>query len=574
MDVEPTVTLAFTLEANPGSYALLLGAGVSHGVVPTSWEILTSLITRLAIVSDSAVEEPMAWYEATYGRAPIYGDVLAALSSTPAGRVGLLKPFFEGTPATGEGEEVEPPRPTEGHRAIARLMKAGFIKVVITTNFDRLLEQSLNTVGVEPTVLSTPADMAGALPLHQQTACIIKIHGDYLDPSFLNTGDELASYDQDVRTLLGRVLDDYGLIACGWSATWDTALRHELAAHNPRRYTNCWVNPSEPSDEAVRLIKQRDAVIIAKTSSAFFVELEQAILSLRAANQAHPTSVAVGVASAKRHITSGNMVAIHDLLASEFDTAAIGFEFRPMTGLSHSEYQELTRTIDGAMGMPIALTATAARWGGAQVDNLWVARMIELGTPAPVGGDSRTLDLLHYPATLILYSAGVSLLCAGRRKDLERLLRRTVPVLPNNNPGPISSELSGCRSLSFLGSESQSSQHVYDVVAPSIREHLHETEVTVRAAFDEMELMMALVSIDSNTNSSLEVRYASDGIIRRQSNIFGGIALPAVQLESASVNGVHPWIAEGLFDGDGTRLEKALQSFMSTFTARQIFPRR
>ena len=85
---------------------------------------------------------------------------------------------------------------------------------------------------------------------------------------------------------------------------------------------------------------------------------------------------------------------------------------------------------------------------------------------------------------------------------------------------------------------------------------------------------MALVSIDSNTNSSLEVRYASDGIIRRQHNMYGGSALPVVQLESASVNGVHPWIAEELFDGDETRLEGALQSFKSTFTTRQMFPGR
>ena len=573
MDIEPTLSLAFTLEANPGSYALLIGAGASHGAVPTSWEILTSLVTRLANVSqgDGVVEDPLHWYESTYNTAPNYSDVLAALSPSPAGRVGLLKPFFEGAAAAQEGEEVDGPRPTVGHHAIARLIKAGFVKVVVTTNFDRLIEQALGAIGVEPTVLSTPADFAGALPLHQQTSCIIKIHGDYLDPSFLNTGEELASYDPVVSKKLGQILDDYGIVVCGWSANWDAALRNILAAHNPRRYTNYWVDPSEPSENAARLIQQRDAKMITKTASEFFVDLEQAILSLRATNRSHPTSIAVGVATEKRLITAHDVVALHDLLANAFDSALEGYEISPTIGLSVAEYEVLTAQIDGAMGVLVALSATAARWGDARIDETWKVRLTELGSQPVIGGDRNTLDIRQYPATLILYAVGVGLLCAGRRIELETLLRGTVPVVGSNNPGPLSSELSAFRSLSYLGSQRQSSQHVFDVVAPSVREHLRETEETVRAAFDELELMMVLVSIDSAANQSLEVRHASDGIIRRRGGMLSVIAHPVERLESVRLNGVHPWIIEGLFDGDEARLEAALQRFNSDFATRQMF---
>jgi NAD-dependent SIR2 family protein deacetylase len=33
--------------------------------------------------------------------------------------------------------------PTAAHRAIAALVRSGYIRVLITTNFDRLLEESL-----------------------------------------------------------------------------------------------------------------------------------------------------------------------------------------------------------------------------------------------------------------------------------------------------------------------------------------------------------------------------------------------------------------------------------------------
>lgn len=36
--------------------------------------------------------------------------------------------------------------PTVAHKAIANLVKHGFIKVIVTTNFDRLLERALEEI--------------------------------------------------------------------------------------------------------------------------------------------------------------------------------------------------------------------------------------------------------------------------------------------------------------------------------------------------------------------------------------------------------------------------------------------
>jgi hypothetical protein len=45
------------------------------------------------------------------------------------------------------------------------LVADGYVRVIVTTNFDALLEQALRTAGVHPTVISTTAAVQGAIPL-------------------------------------------------------------------------------------------------------------------------------------------------------------------------------------------------------------------------------------------------------------------------------------------------------------------------------------------------------------------------------------------------------------------------
>ena len=125
-------------------------------------------------------------------RSPDYSDLLDQLVKTPAERNQLLREYFEPNEDERErGVKV----PTEAHNAIARLVADGFVRVIVTTNFDRLLEKALEPVGVTPTVISTPEAVEGTLPLQHNRCSIIKLHGDYLDTRIKNTPEELADYD-------------------------------------------------------------------------------------------------------------------------------------------------------------------------------------------------------------------------------------------------------------------------------------------------------------------------------------------------------------------------------------------
>jgi hypothetical protein len=95
------------------------------------------------------------------------------------------------------------------------------VKVIVTTNFDKLMEGALEAEGVNSVVVSTPDAAEGAPPVQHVDCTLVKVHGDYLDARIKNTPAGLASYDPRMDALLDKIFSDNGLIVCGWSAEYE-----------------------------------------------------------------------------------------------------------------------------------------------------------------------------------------------------------------------------------------------------------------------------------------------------------------------------------------------------------------
>ena len=186
-----------------------------------------------ALHGDVSGVEPEAWYYEKYGKAPDYSDILDELTRTPSERQQLLRSYWEPNEQEREDQRKQP---TAAHRAIASLVAQGFIKVILTTNFDRLTENALKDSGIEPAVISQSDQVKGALPLVHTGCCVIKLHGDYLDTRILNTSTELQSYQPEFDKLLDQMFDEFGLVVCGWSGEWDKALRDAIYRCKSRRF--------------------------------------------------------------------------------------------------------------------------------------------------------------------------------------------------------------------------------------------------------------------------------------------------------------------------------------------------
>ena len=148
MMLDPILRLALAIHSSKGVYALLLGSGVSRSsAIPTGWEVVLDLIRKLAALKGQPSDpDPEAWYKALTGSDPDYSDILDQVTSSSAERRQLLRSYFE---PSEEDREQGRKSPSPAHRAIARLVAKGYIHVIVTTNFDRLMEQALVDAGVQ-----------------------------------------------------------------------------------------------------------------------------------------------------------------------------------------------------------------------------------------------------------------------------------------------------------------------------------------------------------------------------------------------------------------------------------------
>ena len=301
-----------------GIYAVLLGSGISRAAgIPTGWDVTLDLVRRFARLSGAdAGEQPDHWFRQVHSAEPEYSALLEALAKSPAERRSLLQAYFEPSP---DEREQGLKTPTAAHRAIANLVASGHIRVIVTTNFDRLMEIALSDAGITPAVISNGDQAAGAAPLVHQRCVLVKLHGDYLDDRIMNTEAELSTYDSRMAAKLDQILDEFGLIVSGWSGDWDAALRAAFSRCPSRRYTTYWGAVGEPSPRAAALIAHRQAQVVRVNSAdALFTSLEEKVRSLEEMQTTAPISVAAAVATLKRYLAEDRQrIRLDDMVREE-----------------------------------------------------------------------------------------------------------------------------------------------------------------------------------------------------------------------------------------------------------------
>jgi hypothetical protein len=412
---DPFLPLAFSLFSNPGAYAVLAGAGVSKGAnLPTAWDIVVDLVSQMAgegveIDADTAA----GWYEAKFQRTPTYSDVVEQLALTPTERKGLLRRYFQ----TTDEDDDAPPGPSVAHRAVARLMAAGVVKVVLTMNFDRLFEQALRELNIEPTVIATDSGARGLAPLHTVEHCVVHLHGDYLDAnSMRNTTAELSGYGPAMRALLKRVLADYGLLVAGWSVQHDHALRNAVAAHHRSIFTMGWISPGPLTQAAQDLAVSKKAQILSTTADDAFGHLADQVESMRDRRARHPLSLSVAVNRIKRDLARESpAIAAHDMVGAEFSRLHSLPAFNLDGYMNITDYPQLLAQVEEASKVPAGCIAALAYWGGENTDRWWMAELERFSRPfVRASGMTAVLDLPLVAGVVLFYAAGVASVASER----------------------------------------------------------------------------------------------------------------------------------------------------------------
>jgi len=191
--------------------------------------------------------------------------------------------------------------------------------MIITTNFDRLMERALEKEGVEFVAINSEDSLKGAVPYVFSKCTLVKINGDYRDIRTRNTAEELSNYGQVIMPYLERILNDFGLIVCGWSADWDTALRTAIAEARDVKYSSFWLTKGPPSEKANELIQTRGfSVTNIESADEFFTKLGDRVEAIKRMSQGNTLSVSTSASLAKKYLSDERYaIELHDLVHHE-----------------------------------------------------------------------------------------------------------------------------------------------------------------------------------------------------------------------------------------------------------------
>jgi len=448
--LSPAAMLAISMHAQPGVYAVLLGSGVSTAAgIPTGWGVVKDLVRQVAVAAGPGDEEslgmaeadPEMWWAQHRGGQIGYSSLLETLAPTAPARQGLLAGYFE---ASERDREEGLKTPSRAHEALARLVKRGLVRVILTTNFDRLTERALEAAGVPPQVIARPEAVAGMAPLAHAPATVVKLHGDYLDLGNRNTPEELEDYPEEWRSLLAQVFDEYGLLVTGWSADWDTGLVAALQGAPNRRYPLYWDSRSGRGETARRLLEVRAGQLIeAASADNLFSGLLASVEALDRLAEP-PLTTAMAVARLKRYLPDPvRRIDLHDLVMDKVAMVADTVERQAKAPMAlryelmepvFEDYLENTRPL-------LALLAEGVRHDvDGSHDRLWLEVLQALldlrrGPHPGVTFHEFVVAAQHYPAVLALYAMGLATLRNSRDGLLLRLLREASWERPFHNLG-------------------------------------------------------------------------------------------------------------------------------------------
>jgi hypothetical protein len=417
---DPHTQLAFSVYENKGVFAVLLGSGLSRAAsIPTGWEITLDLIRRVAWAQRVKEQTDWAdWYRKKVGKEPNYSTLLEALASSPEERRSILHSYIE---PTEEDREEGRKLPTVAHHALADLVGGGYIRVIITTNFDRLMENALRERGIEPTVIASVDALSGAEPITHTKCYILKLHGDYKDARILNTDAELSAYPPQYDTLLDRILDEHGLIVCGWSGEWDHALRAALLRAPNRRYSVYWAARGKLAASAKELADHRRARIIPITdANSFFKTLRERVETLALSQRQNPLSIELLVNSAKRFLAKPeHRIQLHELFADEIDRLLVrldGPDFAPQFQWDQAKFRARVNAYESATEPLARMAGVLGRWGDDRETTIILDVIRTLCRHAERIGDGlpNYSILRSYPAVLGFTAYGLGLTRAER----------------------------------------------------------------------------------------------------------------------------------------------------------------
>lgn len=369
--------------------------------------------------------------------------------------------------------------------------------------------------------------------------------------------------------LLDRVLDEFGLIVCGWSAEWDTALRAAMERCPSHRFTTFWALRGAVKGPAQKLIEQRRATVITiADADQFFRELAEKVSALEDLAQPHPLSVKTAVSTLKRYLADDqHRIRLRDLIMQEVERlyealATPSLSSAPST-IPPDEFNHRVAEMEARTEILRHLFVTGCYWGEPPHERIWIGCLERLGNPpGDRSGGVVWLALQRYPALQLLYAGGMGSIAAEKYTALATLL--TTPTVAHRQderapaalrlyPFAVMEQKHGRLLPGLEQAHTPLSDHLCGLLREPLREYLPDDQL-YEQAFDRFEYMLTLVHADlDHQRGWVPVgRFAW----RHEGNDARGIR-QLINREVAEAGPDWPPFKVGLFDGSRERFSAA-----------------
>ena len=452
-----------------------------------------------------------------------------------------------------------------GYEVHWKVLDAKYVKVIITTNFDCLLESALREAGVEPQVISTDDQVKGAVPIVHAPCTVLKLHGDYLDTRIRNTPQELEKYSEEYDRLLDRIFDEFGLIVCGWSGEWDTALRNAIQRTASRRYTTYWTVHGELGEEGKRLIAHRKAeTIFIQDAESFFPSLADHVESIEEFSRPHPLSTQIAVATAKRYIPDEQSnIRLHDLV-NDLVGDLLQRKPVPATSIYPQELNARVRGYDVLCETLVAVAAVGGYWCESRHYPTWTAALSRLMSVLTHYRFQGPLNIDLYPATLLLYALGIGAVAHKRLLMLGELLALPANADPEQWVADVLAphHLVEVQQLEGLSSSRLPlNEWMFGVLRTPLRTVLPDDGAYERA-FVELEILLALSYATRKVDAweiAKGVRYCPPG--RFLYGRGGQRVREKIDRSIAEEGDSSPYVTSGIFGNTASECRERLSGF-------------
>ena len=144
---------------------------------------------------------------------------------------------------------MEGKEPSLGYLILANIMVREKHNVVITTNFDNLLEDAIRTYTKEKPFIAGHEALAGYVPKRSDRPIILKVHRDLFFHPFSDR-EHTGTIQKAWEDILDRFLSDYFLIVLGYGGNDESLMDYFTSLNNRKQIYWCVYNPGEePSNQ-------------------------------------------------------------------------------------------------------------------------------------------------------------------------------------------------------------------------------------------------------------------------------------------------------------------------------------